>query len=219
MEHELERGEKQALPVTPAVPTEAVIPEENASAELCLQEGNSKGRFWHWVEKSGKGPLPLVPAFLLPFLIFCVCLALREIFPFGDRQILNFDGWHQYYPFLLKLWDHFHEGTSLLYDWSMGMGTNFLSMLSYYGSSPLNLALLFVKEREFRVLFTLLVALRIGLAGLFSGMFLRKIEKNPGWSIAFFSLGYALCGFLMGYYWNVMWLDAVALFPLIASAP
>ncbi|MBR2615847.1 MAG: YfhO family protein [Clostridia bacterium] len=216
MEHELERGEKQALPVTPAVPTEAVIPEENASAELCLQEGNSKGRFWHWVEKSGKGPLPLVPAFLLPFLIFCVCLALREIFPFGDRQILNFDGWHQYYPFLLKLWDHFHEGTSLLYDWSMGMGTNFLSMLSYYGSSPLNLALLFVKEREFRVLFTLLVALRIGLAGLFSGMFLRKIEKNPGWSIAFFSLGYALCGFLMGYYWNVMWLDAVALFPLIA---
>ncbi len=159
--------------------------------------------------------LPLVLAFFLPALIFSVCLILLEVYPFGDSQIINYDGWHQYYPFLLQLWDHFHEGKSLLYDWSMGMGTNFLSMLSYYGSSPFYLFLYLVPVRDFRVLFTLFVVIRIGLAGLFTALFLRKLFPKAGYSIAFFGLGYALSGYMMGYYWNIMWLDTVALYPLV----
>ncbi len=184
--------------------------------------GSGIARAWTksmcFLEKKRKGPLPLVLSFLLPFLIFALCLIFQGVYPFGDRQIINYDGWHQYYPFLLKLWDHFHEGTGLLYDWSMGMGTNFLSMLSYYGSSPLNLLLVLVPVREFRVLFTLLVCLRIGAAGLFTGLFLKRIFKNPGWSIAFFAAGYALSGYFLGYYWNNMWLDTVALYPLLCLA-
>lgn len=177
-----------------------------------------KSRFWLWVERKRGGYLPLLLSFLLPFLTFLICLICGGLYPFGDSQIINYDGWHQYYPFVLKLWDHFHEGTSLLYDWSMGMGTNFLSMLSYYGASPLNLLLILVPVRDFRFLFQLFVVIRIGLAGLFMGMFLRKITKNAGFSIAFFSMGYALSGYMMGYYWNNMWLDTVALLPLLCLA-
>lgn len=177
-----------------------------------------ESRFWRFVEEKGKGNLPLVLAFLLPFLTFFICLAIQGLYPFGDNQIINYDGWHQYYPFILKLWDHFHEGTSLLYDWTMGMGTNFLSMLSYYGSSPLNLLILFAPERDFRLLFQLFVILRVGLAGLFMGLFLKKTTKNAGFSIAFFSMGYALSGYMMGYFWNNMWLDTVALYPLLCLA-
>ncbi len=168
-----------------------------------------------WLEEKREGPWPLVLSFLLPFLIFSLCLVFQGVYPFGTGQIINYDGWHQYYPFLLQLWDHFKEGSSLLYDWSMGMGTNFLSMLSYYGSSPLNLLLILAPAREFRLLFTLFVALRIGLAGLFCALFLKKVFRSPGWSVAFFGLGYALCGYMMGYYWNNMWLDTVALYPLL----
>ncbi|MBR5295637.1 MAG: YfhO family protein, partial [Clostridia bacterium] len=152
------------------------------------------------------------------FLIFTVCLAAEGVYPFGDNQIINYDGWHQYYPFVMKLWDHFHEGTSLLYDWSMGMGTNFLSMLAYYGSSPMNLLLIFVPVRDFRLLFMLFSVIRIGLAGLFTALFLRKVFKNSGWSVVFFSLGYALSGYILGYFWNNMWLDSVALYPLLCLA-
>ena len=88
-------------------------------------------------------------------------------------------------------------------------------MLSYYGSSPLNLLLALVPEREFRVLYTLFVALRVGFAGLFMGMFLKKISSRRSGVIPFFATGYALCGYMMGYYWNVMWLDSVALLPLL----
>ncbi|MBP5288903.1 MAG: YfhO family protein [Clostridia bacterium] len=157
-----------------------------------------------------------VLAFFLPFFIFALILALRGVYPFGDRQILNYDGWHQYFPFLQKLWDHFHRGQSLLYDRSMGLGTNFLSMLSYYGASPLNLLLMLSPTRDFRVAFTLLCAVKIGLAGLFTARLLKELfPGKAGLVPAFFGLGYALSGYLMGYYWNTMWLDNIALFPLL----
>jgi uncharacterized membrane protein YfhO len=189
---------------------------EQTSAEPCKKRERS--RLWLFLEEKGKGNLPLLLSFLLPFFTFFICLAVQGLYPFGDNQIINYDGWHQYYPFILKLWDHFHDGTSLLYDWSMGMGTNFLSMLSYYGSSPLNLLVLLAPERDFRLLFQFFVILRVGLAGLFMGMFLKKTMKNAGFSVAFFAMGYALSGYMMGYFWNNMWLDTVALYPLLCLA-
>ncbi len=192
--------------------------KEEVLSPVLPEEGEKKqafGRLIGFLEEKREGSLPLVLSFLLPFVIFGLCLAFLGVYPFGDQQVINYDGWHQYYPFLLQLWDHFHEGTSLLYDWTMGMGTNFLSMLSYYGSSPLNLLLFLVPVREFRVLFTFFVVLRIALAGFFCGLFLRKVFKKGSWAIPFFSLGYALCGYMMGYFWNNMWLDAVALYPLL----
>ncbi len=191
-------------------------PAQLHAAEAC--PGQKRSRFWLFAEEKGKGNLPLVLSFLLPFLTFFICLAVQGLYPFGDNQIINYDGWHQYYPFILKLWDHFHDGTSLLYDWSMGMGTNFLSMLSYYGSSPLNLLVLLAPERDFRLLFQFFVILRVGLAGLTMGLFLKKTMKNAGFSVAFFAMGYALSGYMMGYFWNNMWLDTVALYPLLCLA-
>ncbi len=199
-------------------PEGETVLEETAKKKnllFSLEEKLKEKKFFAWFLKKGEGNLPLVLAFLLPFLIFSLCLVLQGVYPFGDGQLINYDGWHQYYPFLLQLWDHFHEGTSLLYDWSMGMGTNFLSMLSYYGASPLNLLLMLSPDREFRLAFMVLIAVRIGLAGGFFALFLKKVFSKSGWSVAFFGLGYALCGFMMGYVWNNMWLDTIALYPLL----
>ncbi len=202
---------------------EEILNEKPSLSEEKLQESTEpcekkQSPFFAFLEKKGEGKLPLVLAFLLPALIFTLCLALEGVYPFGDSQIINYDGWHQYYPFVMKLWDHFHEGTSLLYDWSMGMGTNFLSMLAYYGSSPFNLLLVLVPVRDFRLLFMLFSVIRIGLAGLFMALFLKKIFQKSTWSIAFFGLGYALCSYMMGYFWNNMWLDSVAIYPLLCLA-
>lgn len=195
-------------------PEEMAPVEEAVEAVETEKTEKPKGKLALWLEKTGAGPWPLVLSFLLPFLIFGICLAVLGVYPAGNEQIINYDGWHQYYPFVMRLWEHFKEGTSLLYDWGMGMGTNFLSMLSYYGASPFNLLLIFVPVRDFRLLFMLFTVIRIGLAGLFMGLFLKKLIK-PSWTVPFFALGYALSGYLMGYYWNNMWLDTVALLPLV----
>ena len=49
----------------------------------------------------------------------------------------------------------------------------------------------------------------------FFAIYLRGTYKKEDYSIVGFGLFYAFCGFAMGYYWNIMWLDSMALLPLI----
>ena len=39
--------------------------------------------------------LPQLLSFFLPFFIVGISYAVAGVFPFGDRQILASDGWHQ----------------------------------------------------------------------------------------------------------------------------
>ena len=56
----------------------------------------------------------------------------------GDKQILVTDLWHQYFPFLADYQDKLKAGESLFWTWSIGSGTNFFALASYYLASPLN---------------------------------------------------------------------------------
>lgn len=137
------------------------------------------------------------------------------LFPFGKNQIMVIDSWHQYYPFLQELHAKLQSGQSLFYSWNVGLGSNFLLVMAYYAFSPLYLlSIIFPKEylREFMMLAT---GLKIALAGTFFSIYLRGVFKKDDYSITGFGLLYAFCGYAVGYYWNVMWLDAMALLPLI----
>ena len=87
---------------------------------------------------------PLLWCFLLPFLLFGAGFVIQGIYPFGNAQILVTDLWHQYYPFLRLLQEKLQTGGSMLYTWRSGLGTNFLSLASYYTASPLNLLTMFL---------------------------------------------------------------------------
>ena len=158
----------------------------------------------------------LVLAFFVPFVLMGISFATHGVFPFGSRQIMVVDLWHQYYPFLVDLQNKLQNGGSLLYSWNEGLGTNFIALMSYYLASPLNFLTVFFPAKYLREILALFVIIKIGCAGLFSAMFFRTIFKKNGISIVIFSTLYALCAFFMGYYWNVIWMDSVAFLPLIA---
>jgi len=44
-------------------------------------------------------------AFAVPFILMLVAFAIMKCQPFGDKQILVTDLWHQYYPFLVDFQD------------------------------------------------------------------------------------------------------------------
>jgi len=46
-------------------------------------------------------------------------------------------------------------------------------------------------------------------------VYLRGTFKRCDLSLVVFSLFYALCAFILGFYWNIMWLDTFALLPLV----
>ncbi len=155
-------------------------------------------------------------AFLVPFLGMCAVMLIRGFEPFGDVSMLYSDMYHQYYPFFVDFRKALLSGDSLLYSWSIGMGMDYLGLISYYLASPLNLLSILVPESLLLEYFSLLMPIKLGFAGLFFAVFLKKLFGKSDLSITLFGSFYALCAWAMGYQWNIMWLDTFALLPLVA---
>lgn len=158
-------------------------------------------------------------AFLAPMVIMTLAFALKNIYPFGDRMILVSDAWHQYYPFLNEYQRMLKEGTSILYSWNTGGGANFFGVIANYVASPLYLLSVFIPSGSpwLQTFMAATVVLRIGIAGMSFAVFLRKVFRRNDLSLVTFSLMYALCAYILGYYWNMMWLDTVAIMPLVIA--
>ncbi len=154
-------------------------------------------------------------AFLIPLCAMLMVMIVNGYHPFGDYAMLYSDNYHQYYPFFVAFRRALLSGDSLLYSWDVGMGVDYLGLIAYYLGSPLNLLSVLVPESQLLNFFSLLMPIRLGLAGLFFSFFLSRVFNRDDFSIALFGSFYALCAWALGYQWNVMWLDTFALLPLV----
>ena len=154
-------------------------------------------------------------AFLFPFVGMLMVMLISGYKPFGQYSMLYSDMYHQYYPFFVAFRRSLRTGQSLLYNWSIGMGIDYLGLISYYLASPLNLLSVLVPEKLLLSYFSLLMPIKLGLAGLFFALMLKKLYGKNDFSITVFGGLYALCAWALGYQWNVMWLDSFALLPLV----
>ncbi|MBQ3513485.1 MAG: YfhO family protein [Lachnospiraceae bacterium] len=163
---------------------------------------------------------------------FGVVWGVNKIYPFGKHSLIIVDGVHQYIPFFSEYYEKIKNGESLLYSFHVGMGNNFLSLFTYYLAGPLNLLVLLFPKEKLYFSMSLLVYIKILLAGLFFAYYLihrpndkKKEEeissldliqrRKKEFYIAGFSLAYALSSYCMGYYWNIMWLDCIYILPLV----
>ena len=156
-------------------------------------------------------------AFALPVVSMMILQIIAGCEPFSNqRSMLYSDMYHQYYPFFVEFRRALRSGDSLLYNWSVGMGMDYLSLISYYLASPLNLISVLLPESWMLEFFSLLMPIKLGLASLFFAIFLHRIFGDTDYSIALFGAFYGLCAWALGYQWNIMWLDTFALLPLMA---
>ncbi|MEZ3496900.1 MAG: YfhO family protein [Lachnospiraceae bacterium] len=138
-----------------------------------------------------------------------------DLIPFGDMTILRMDLYHQYGPLFAEFYDRLTSGGSLLYSWESGLGGSFLGNFLNYLSSPLSfIVLLFGRENITEAVSVLILIKAVFSACTFSYYLKNSFEKNDV-TVAAFGVLYAFCGYFVAYYWNVMWLDAMYLFPLI----
>ena len=155
-------------------------------------------------------------AFLLPTTIMLVIYFITSIMPFGSQSMLYSDNFHQYYPFFRQFRQSLLAGDGLLWTWSIGLGMDYLSLISYYLASPLNLLSILVPEKWVLTYFTLLMPIKLGLASGFFAIMLKKLFGQNDLSLPLFGSFYAMCAWALGYHWNIMWLDSFALLPLVA---
>ena len=157
--------------------------------------------------------LPL--AFAIPCVGMLIVMLICGYEPFGDSAILYSDNYHQYFPFFKAFREHLRSGGSLLWSWDVGLGMDYLGLISYYLASPLYLLSVIVPDAWVLEYYCLLLPVRLGLAGLFFAIFLKNTFHKDDISVALFSAFYALCAWALGYMWNVMWLDTFALTPRV----
>ncbi|MBQ1617423.1 MAG: YfhO family protein, partial [Ruminococcus sp.] len=155
-------------------------------------------------------------SFLVPFVLMVTAFALMSVSPFGDKQILVTDLWHQYYPFLADFQYKLQHGESFFWTWSVGGGVNYFSLMSYYLASPVNFLSVFIPADWLREFLMFSVALKIALGGAFTAYFLKSVYKRNDVSLIMFACCFSFCAYFMGYYWNTIWMDTVCITPLVA---
>lgn len=164
-------------------------------------------------------------AFAIPFVVSILICAGGGIYPFGENCILHVDMYHQYCPFFMELHEKLTTGGSLFFSWNLGLGSDFLSTFAYYLASPLNWFVVLIPKAFVIEYMTLITWIKIALGGMFFFWFLRErfpiIGKDGKYHMhtvlpaLVFSTTYAFSGFVAAYSWNIMWMDAVALAPVI----
>lgn len=148
-------------------------------------------------------------AFFLSVIAAGIGFISLGLWPFGDKTLLIIDSLHQYLPFYTDLQDKLAQGESLLYSFSGGLGYNFWSTIAYYMASPVNLLLAFVPKENVCDFMDLMILLKIGLcSGCFS-WYLHKRNEEQRFLPVVFGMAYGLSSFILGYYFNLMWLSAL----------
>lgn len=154
-------------------------------------------------------------SFFIPFCLLFLLLYALGVYPFGDKTLLISDMQNQYISYLSYYKTLFTSGNDLFYTFSKNLGGDMTGFAAYYLLSPLNLILLLFPDRLLPAAVTLIIVLKLSLCGL-TFNYLINAASAPSPRSLIFSTTYALMGYNVVYFFNVMWLDGVALLPLMA---
>lgn len=138
-----------------------------------------------------------------------------DLFPFGDTTILRMDLYHQYGPLFAEFYDRVTGLKSFIYSWQTGLGSPFLGNYFNYLASPSAVIMLLLGHENMP---EAIAGMIIAKAALAAGAFTYYLKKSHGrhdFITAAFGVLYAMCGYFVAYYWNVMWIDAMVYFPLV----
>ena len=158
----------------------------------------------------------IILAFICSAVLMLLVYYCFEIIPFGNKTVLRMDLYHQYGPLFAELYDRITQFKSMLYSWNTGGGGAFIGNYYNYLSSPVGglLVLLFGHENVPEAIGSM-VLLKNALAAAAMAYYLKKTNGRNDFTVSAFGILYAFCGFFIAYYWNIMWIDAMYLLPLV----
>ncbi len=149
------------------------------------------------------------------FLISVLVAYCYNMIPFGNHTILRMDLYHQYGPLFAELSERIKDGGSFLYSWNSGGGSSFLGNFYNYLSSPLSFIVLLFSHKNIPVAIGVLIFTKAVLASGTFTWYLKKSFSQHSYITAGFGVLYSFCGYFIAYYWNLMWLDALVLLPVV----
>ena len=162
--------------------------------------------------------LKYILAFIVPLLIILSYIFYKEItvgnYILKCENFLMGDMASQYNSIYNYIWDVLRGNQSIFYSLGKSLGGNMASTIGYYASSPLNILYLLCSKANIPMMTFIIYLIKVGLSSLFAYLFFNYKFGNRNSNIMF-GVIYSLIGYMVNFYFNNMWLDIVALTPLV----
>ena len=156
-------------------------------------------------------------SFLIPFGVMLLALAAGGFYPFGEMSMFRGDASAEYYPYIVMFRRIIQSHESLFYTWRSGLGISLIPTFGYFGFNPFNLIAYFLPESVLPAYFSVSICARIALAGYFFSILLQTIRQKLTPAAVAFSVMFALNSWMIGNSLQLVWLDSIALLPLVCA--
>lgn len=154
-------------------------------------------------------------AFLLSYIVItCIFFSVGIIG--GDLSLFQGDDFQQYISFIFNFNRIIRGDSSIWYSFSNYLGSGNILTVAYYCLSPFNILFLLFGDNIY-IAYYLIVAIKISLAALSFYFFITVLCKSNRFYYVIAAVFYALSGVVVTWYFNIMWLDAVYILPLLIA--
>lgn len=156
-----------------------------------------------------------IKALIIPVIVLTAMFLILRISPFGPRNFLISDLSTQYLQFFTELRRQLLHLNFSSYSFLISIGDSVVPIYSYYLLSPLNLIIVFFKNAQLPIAIDLIIWLKLILANITMSTYLaKKYQKYDVMAIGA-GVAYGLCGFVAMYFYDLMWLDALIMLPIV----
>lgn len=159
---------------------------------------------------------PLITAPVIVMVILLYLFAKYHLYPFGDGTIAWCDMNQQTIPLLMQLKDVLSGKESIFLNMANAGGMNFFGVFFFFLSNPFSLIVFFVPKETLLLFADIIVLLKLYTCAFTAALYFMTCRKKIGGGLTVsFSVMYALCGYGMLFYQNIMWLDIMYWFPIL----
>lgn len=156
-------------------------------------------------------PAPIATAALTLLLFF-----LFDLYPFENQTLAWCDMKQQVIPFLLDFQNILKGNADFFLNTQNAGGMSFLGVFFFFVSSPFTFLVLLVPAEQMYLFANILVLLKMALCSFTAALFFRHRFLNLNTiQILSLSIMYAFGGYTMLYFQNMVWLDVMAMFPIL----
>ena len=157
--------------------------------------------------------LPIL-AFFSALVCWITFLAAYKTLGYGNDTLLRGDLYAQYIDFISMFLRVLRGEESFWYSFSLFLGSGSVLSNAYYCLTPFNLLYL-LDFISIPAMTAVIIGLKFALAAATFSVFCEKVLKRHDIFVILFSLCYAFNSFSISFYFNMIWLDALYMLPIL----
>ncbi len=158
-------------------------------------------------------PYPLI-AFVLGLITWVAFLGAYGTLGYGNYTLIRGDLYAQYIDFISMFLRVLKGEDSFWYSFSIYLGSGTVLTHAYYCFTPFSLLYL-LDFISIPAMTAVIIGLKFALASACFTFFAGRVLKQRSPLVLLFALGYAFNSFSVSFYFNMIWLDALYMLPIL----